>query len=122
MSLSQNSKITASDFNNLKDSIAYEVLRRAPKSNFPTTGQTNELGNDYNRNTFSTTSSIVEKNVLDKITESYFQTILNFFKNFYYDNPNKYPENLDDSYKDDDIDVGDIIYALNELSTYLSTL
>lgn len=123
MSLSQNSIITASDFNNLKDSIANEVLRRAPRSNFPSTGQTNELGNDYNRDTFSAPSNIVTKNANnDIITESYFQTILNFFANFYYNNPTKYPENLNDIYKYDDINIGDVIYALNELSNYLSEL
>lgn len=125
MSLNKNSYITASDFNELKNSIANEVLRRAKRSNFPSSGQINSLGNDYNQNTFSIESNIPIKNSLsDIITEEYFQKILNFFKNFYYNNPTKYPSGLNSSYTDDDdINIGDIIYAINQLTdNYLPTL
>lgn len=128
MSLNKNSFISATDFNSLKNSIANEVLRRAPKSNFPTSGQTNSLGNDYNKDTFSFPSDIEEKEQYnDIITKNYMNKILNFFKNFKYDNSttttNYYPEDLNSLYRDDsNVNIGDIVYALNSLIPYLEQL
>lgn len=123
MGLTQNSYITANDFNILKSSIANEVLRRAKKTNFPTNGETNILGNDNNQDAFISETNIPDQNSNNIITEEYFQKILDFFKKFYYDNPTTYPEGIHIKYtEDENVDIGDIIYAINKLSTYLSTL
>lgn len=123
MSLEKNSFIQVEDFNNLKDSIRNEILRRGKKTDFFGEGENNDLGNDNNRNPFTSSSiTLEEQSQYNVITEQYFQKILNFFKNFYYNNPTKYPGELASSYTDDDIDIGDIIYALEQLSTFLSTL
>lgn len=123
MSLEKNSFIEVSDFNALKSSIRNEILRRGKKTNFFGNGINNELGNDNNRDAFTSSSiNIDEQQQYNIITEQYFQKILNFFKNFYYSNPTKYPSQLHQDYTDDDINIGDIIYALKELLDYLETL
>lgn len=115
-SLEKNFIITANEFNNLKDEIDNIVTNRTSTST------------NYNKDGFQSNLNIETQSINNTITKTYFQKILDFFKNFYYEEateetePVKYPTNLNNSYKDDIVNIGDIIYALNTLLNFLQEL